>query len=279
MDEFFKLLSSNSGVMIVIIVLLIILIAAYVLIYLMAFFQGRDISFWPPKVGKRPARPVLEGVKKDNHEGIVNKEGNTREARYMYEHTGIISIYDNLEACKKDMQIDIQKARDIRLLLQIGQAELGGGKTSLLYNLVLEKDQPGVRVRILRASKDSPFLSEKRAKFRQGTPAIYWQRDLESLDDKINRIREMNRKIEIEERRHKEPFLWRIFIFDDIAYVSAYLYRRGNDDQATVYKIQRGANEQDGRSLFTIFSKYFDYLWKKWDPTIENEVEKWMNWE
>ena len=49
MDTIFELL--NSSPIVAIFVLIIFLII--VLIYLIAFFQGREISFWPPKIGPK----------------------------------------------------------------------------------------------------------------------------------------------------------------------------------------------------------------------------------
>ena len=52
MEEFFQWLTTNSiasNALITILGLIILLIA---MIYLIAFWQGREISFWPPKIGK-----------------------------------------------------------------------------------------------------------------------------------------------------------------------------------------------------------------------------------
>jgi hypothetical protein len=78
---------------------------------------------------------------------------------------------------------------------------------------------------------------------------------------------------QIKHRGHREPYLWRIFIFDDIAFVSAYLYFRENDKRANVYKIKKGEN-----SLYTVFDKYFDYLWVNYDPEVKDDIKKWEEW-
>jgi hypothetical protein len=54
MDAFFSWLSSNPVVANVLIVALGAVVLSVVLIYLVAFFQGREVSFWPPKLGKKP---------------------------------------------------------------------------------------------------------------------------------------------------------------------------------------------------------------------------------
>lgn len=54
MTDFFNWLSSNPLATNTIIISFAGLILALVFIYVVAFFQGRDISFWPPKIGQQP---------------------------------------------------------------------------------------------------------------------------------------------------------------------------------------------------------------------------------
>jgi hypothetical protein len=85
--------------------------------------------------------------------------------------------------------------------------------------------------------------------------------------------------VQAEVREHYEPFLWRIFLFDDVAYVSAYLHPSDNDSKTVVYKLHKSEN-----SLFVVFNKYFEYLWQKYDPSsspqlpTEDEIKKWSTW-
>lgn len=57
MDEFFKWLSSNSVAATTLLVSVGVVVTAITLIYLVAFIQGRSVSFWPPKVGEKPNKP------------------------------------------------------------------------------------------------------------------------------------------------------------------------------------------------------------------------------
>lgn len=56
MDEFLKLIAGNPQLAMISIVSLGIALASVSLIYLIAFLQGREVSFWPPKIGARPER-------------------------------------------------------------------------------------------------------------------------------------------------------------------------------------------------------------------------------
>ena len=55
MAEFFQWISNGSTPATIFIGILVVLIAVIVLIFLTAFIQGREISFYPPKIGVKPA--------------------------------------------------------------------------------------------------------------------------------------------------------------------------------------------------------------------------------
>lgn len=56
MDEFVKLLSSNATVTNTILIVLVFAVLSLLSMFLVAFFQGREISFWPPKIGPKPRK-------------------------------------------------------------------------------------------------------------------------------------------------------------------------------------------------------------------------------
>lgn len=258
MDSFFTWLSTNPTATITV----GILVTTFALINLIAFLQGREISFWPPKIGSIPQK--INAYKPADGQSYIQPS--------LTEQTGLIAVFDDLEAAKEEMQADFQKATDSRLLLQIGQKEFGDRESSFFASLAQRKNQLGTNIKILSASENSFFLSEQRARFR-GTPVEKWREGIRRLKKEINLLRD-EYDVRIEAREHSEPFLWRIFIFDDIVYVSGYLYVRNNDRNAAVYKFKKG-----GGSLYTVFSRYFDYLWLKYDPTSSNDpIEKWSTW-
>lgn len=75
MNEFIKLLSDNPIVTIPI----IFLVCFFIFTYLYAFFQGREISFWPPKIGPltTPKKQIIskgkEWAKRPNSEKIIKQ--------------------------------------------------------------------------------------------------------------------------------------------------------------------------------------------------------------
>ncbi len=79
MTGFFNWLSANPPATNAFILTFSILIISIPLIYLVAFFQGRAIYFWPPKIGERPSRSDVEeegdGVVTDpNAQGPIGTE-------------------------------------------------------------------------------------------------------------------------------------------------------------------------------------------------------------
>ncbi|HLO18791.1 MAG TPA: hypothetical protein VK206_28425 [Anaerolineales bacterium] len=54
MDNFFNFLASNPALIVSIISIIAVVILVIVIIYLVAFFQGREISFYPAKIGAKP---------------------------------------------------------------------------------------------------------------------------------------------------------------------------------------------------------------------------------
>jgi hypothetical protein len=184
--------------------------------------------------------------------------------------TGIIRTYKNLEECRVDILDSFKNATDVRLFIQIGRREFGDQEPSLFWELTKEAQKTSKCIRVLRASATSPFLSAERARKRH-TPPEQWQSWIRRLSESLELLRQ-NYGAMIEEREHDEPFLWRLFIFDDTAYVSGYVYASNNDQIAAVHKIVKTED-----SLFAVFDRYFEYLWLKADPTISDPIQKYLD--
>ncbi|RJF95695.1 serine/threonine-protein kinase [Noviherbaspirillum saxi] len=77
MSELIKFLSTGSIIAIVISAAIVILTVIVTVIYVVAFAQGRSISFWPPSIGERPKALVnpLNGG-----EDMVSSDASTTEA-------------------------------------------------------------------------------------------------------------------------------------------------------------------------------------------------------
>lgn len=71
MPELFKWLSSGHVSANIVIMVFVLLLISILLIYVISFFQGRDIYFWPPKIGKKPIKSVSDSL---NVNGTVNSQ-------------------------------------------------------------------------------------------------------------------------------------------------------------------------------------------------------------
>ncbi|MDJ0616661.1 MAG: hypothetical protein QNJ63_07910 [Calothrix sp. MO_192.B10] len=58
MNDFFKWVSNNPIANTVLPIAFIIIVISITLIYIVAFFQGREIQFWPPHIGHRTVNPA-----------------------------------------------------------------------------------------------------------------------------------------------------------------------------------------------------------------------------
>lgn len=75
MDELFKWLSGNTTAATTLVVTLGVLVTAVTLMFLVAFFQKRPVSLWPPKIGAPPDRAVARGADSGLTRGmVVSKE-------------------------------------------------------------------------------------------------------------------------------------------------------------------------------------------------------------
>jgi hypothetical protein len=128
---------------------------------------------------------------------------------------------------------------------------------------------PDAKIRILYASPESPYLSERIA-YERASDYKEWKADLEHAINKITNLMEKGHGA-IRGRRHAEGYVWRLFIFDDVAYVQPYLHPRNNSDRAPVLKIIRvkplpDNKEENHSSLYRAFANYFDFKWDEYRP-------------
>ncbi len=172
---------------------------------------------------------------------------------------GLVAKFANLHEAKEDMKQEFIKAKLSKFFLQIGRAEFSG-KPSFFYELANEKSGTDDEILILHASANSPELSETKAKKLKKNHRV-WMTNLHQIKAHLALLMEQGAKITV--RDHQEPFHFRVFIMDDIAYVSNYQYLTQNDRKSVVYKFKNGSN-----SLYKVFNNYFDQLWEKYNKPV-----------
>lgn len=66
MTDFFQWLAGGSISSLIFIIVLGLVITGIILIYVIAFLQGREVSFWPPKISEKPKKENKVEGKTDN---------------------------------------------------------------------------------------------------------------------------------------------------------------------------------------------------------------------
>ena len=106
MDDFFNWLSANPVATTILIVSFGVVITGTILIYVVAFIQGREILFWPPKIGQRPVNNQIENSSQEihgisNHELFLNRKeihwapyNNKVSSRYWVCGTSLIGVFE-----------------------------------------------------------------------------------------------------------------------------------------------------------------------------------------
>lgn len=170
---------------------------------------------------------------------------------------GIKKIYKNLCDAQDDMIADFRSARNVRLFFQLGRGVIGG-QHSLLFDEAKEKKESDFQLQILFVDRKSRFLTKSRAKLR-GSIHKEWESVPKYMEDSIEVLNHAG--INVEARRHSEPFLWRLFFFDETLYFMPYLYNRHNHKYAPVLKM--ASNVKEERVLYYTLLRYYTDVWNK----------------
>jgi hypothetical protein len=215
---------------------------------------------------KARVRPKLEEELRAQIETEVGQGLQSRLERELESKTGIVKIFDNFRDCEAEILEYVKMSDSVRVFLQIGKTVLGG--TTSFYDHLGRIIRPNAKVKILHASLDSPYLNERIAHERT-SDYKEWIVDLNHAAQKIENL--IGRNSSLESREHKEGYIWRLFVFDDIAYVQPYLFTRDNSENAPVLKLSRVTTLTDRReenrfSLYKVFLNYFDFKWDEYTP-------------
>jgi hypothetical protein len=171
---------------------------------------------------------------------------------------GVIDIFPNFIACQEKLLVDMEAAREIKIFVLLGGRLLQS--TSPLYECLEEKmKKPGVSVKILHASLQSPYFTNTKAQER-GSSYKRWEADLQYVTNLAGHFK-VSYGSKFDNREHKEPAFWRFFIFDEVAYVQPYLYAKKNYNAPVIKLAKRSNSSKEMESLYMTFLAYFDNKW------------------
>lgn len=176
---------------------------------------------------------------------------------------GLTRIFTGFGDCQDEILRQVVESRQIKLFVQMGKSVLSG--SAIIYD-ALERSRDDAEIKILHAGMRNPYLSERIALNRE---SLYreWREDIQYATT-VGRRLQSHLKPRLELREHSEGYVWRLFIFDDKAYVQPYLHPSDNARRAPVLRFDRNQqNNGDGNSLYAMFDTYFDLKWEECAPT------------
>ncbi len=191
-------------------------------------------------------------------------------ARTMYEALiGLESVTQGITSVREELLQQIKTSSSISIFVQIGKTVFSGATE---YYDALKEVQARARVRILHASQENPYLSDRVAAERNSNPGE-WRLSLEHAEARARVLTDLLGP-RFESRSHMEGFIWQLYLFDDYAYVQPYIYRRDNADSAPVLKFARYERLSHGHrdrienetSLYHVFQRFFDLKWVENQP-------------
>ena len=186
-----------------------------------------------------------------------------------------MEIFQSFPLCEAEILTQIDSSSNVRVFLQIGRTVLSGA-TGIYDYLAKANLRSGADVKVLHASSGSPYLSEGIAQAR-GSDYAEWTADLEHAQRKVGSLMTKS-GARLEGREHREGYVWRLFIFEECAYVQPYLFPKDNSTKAPVLKLARSIEENgtmvpNPNSLYNVFREYFDQKWAEYTPRYTNLQE------
>jgi 8-oxo-dGTP pyrophosphatase MutT (NUDIX family) len=181
---------------------------------------------------------------------------------------GLTAIYNGFDDCRNEILRCVRESSHIKIFVQMGKSVLTGA--AIIYE-ALETSRTDADIKILHAGTQNPYLSERVALSRDSNYRE-WREDIAYAVRTGSRLQyRLDGRLEL--RMHSEGYVWRLFIFDDDAYMQPYLYASENAHKAPVLKFNRlnlGGIEGDGNdnpnSLFHMLMTYFDLKWNEFTP-------------
>lgn len=119
MDNFINWLLGNSFLSTFLLILIGATPIIIILIYLFAFFQGRDISFWPPKIGGKPHSQILPQKHINPDNSIKSYQTPFIELPNIFSHLikdNAISHYKGWKSCDDEIIEKILISKEVRIL-------------------------------------------------------------------------------------------------------------------------------------------------------------------
>jgi hypothetical protein len=161
--------------------------------------------------------------------------------------TNAAQTYNNYYSAVKDLSIELSRSQVIKIFVATGRIEFTDSQYNWFREGVTKSTHKKPTIRILLSSPNSPYVDIKLK--REDSRFL---KDLRIVKEIINSYREIY-GLDIEIRQHDEPYLWRFYVFDNVAFVSGYPQDSNNYNRVNVYKFS-------SPDLVAFFNLQFEYL-------------------
>ena len=219
MGDFFNWLSTNPIATITLIILFGIVITSTTLIYVVAFIQGREIVFWPPKIGERHNKSHTKNLEKEFEKG---------------QQQGFLNNHD-LYLNRKEVHWPQYNEKVSRRFWACGTSLIGVFERELIRKYF----NNGVRdIKILLPNTDNPYLSyEQLEKYNRVESGLVGnQVDLAKVAFEMFETITLSGMEKSEFLKKYSGIMFsNITIFDDDAFISFYDYRGIGDSNFTLH--------------------------------------------
>lgn len=241
MSEFFKWLSTNQIAASTIIIAFGLLIVSIVLIYIIAFFQGRGIAFWPPKIGAKPKNGKFSKTKE--------------QITPCFSELGIIKYYQhrNESALLKHINELLEEAQIIKFL-GIKGVNIFPGRHITEKEIAVVKNNRKKNIKILLLDPVSKYLEQRVQDI--GHTSLKHKKDITHAVDDVETLIQEAKGINVEYFLYDFMPVWHLLFIDDRLFLAFYLKEVRGEDSPCI-ELQKDS------PLYFAFDRYFDEIWKE----------------
>jgi hypothetical protein len=171
------------------------------------------------------------------------------------------NVYQNYETAKSDIKKKMQVSSKIKVITIGGSTIAEDDKGEILDIITKRTKAENVEIRILLSNPKSSGLRERWQELEKLRPGDY---DPEILTNSVlaNVQKIKSRSSLIELRLYDSKPVWKLFILDELAYVSNYLSdKEGHDSEIIVF--------EKGSNFFRAYERLFDVIWRESHETVK----------
>ena len=254
MKDFFLLLLNNPLALNILAISAGLILFVVITIFVVAFIQGREITFWPPKISAHQSHYKVELGSGKNKKKLPLD----------------VIWYENWSDCDELIAKDLKDSQLVSIISIKGRKLTNNPKP--YRNILVNRGRRCKSTRLLLQSPNSSFVNERISKtFGWRTLEEYKQNLIDSIklsrsfySDSLNNCFEIGLYI-------SEPII-KMFMFDNDIYVGFYTTRKMEGKLDGVLRIKR---YKDITDFSKNIEKYYDSLWST-RKNIDDEFSKLM---